>query len=57
MRLRRNLRVRGNGAQRFPPTVIPGAVISPSMDGHIRDFSAKTGEVIWDFDAVRDFPL
>jgi polyvinyl alcohol dehydrogenase (cytochrome) len=44
-----------SGAQRSPPTVIPGAVIAPSMDGHIRAFAVKTGEIIWDFDAVRDF--
>jgi polyvinyl alcohol dehydrogenase (cytochrome) len=44
-----------SSAQRSPPTVIPGAVISPSMDGHIRGFDIKTGKVIWDFDAVRDF--
>ncbi len=44
-----------SGAQRSPPTVIPGAVISPSMDGHVRAFAIKSGEVIWDFDAVRDF--
>jgi polyvinyl alcohol dehydrogenase (cytochrome) len=25
------------------------------MDGHIRAYRAKTGEIIWDFDAVRDF--
>jgi outer membrane protein assembly factor BamB len=25
------------------------------MDGHIRGFDIKTGKVIWDFDAVRDF--
>ncbi len=44
-----------NGAQRSPPTVIPDAVISPSMDGHIRAFQSKTGEIIWDFDALRSF--
>ncbi len=44
-----------SSAQRSPPTVIPGAVIAPSMDGHIRAFDTKTGEIIWDFDAVRDF--
>jgi polyvinyl alcohol dehydrogenase (cytochrome) len=44
-----------SGAQRSPPTVIPGAVIAPSMDGHVRAFSIKTGEVVWDFDAVRDY--
>jgi polyvinyl alcohol dehydrogenase (cytochrome) len=25
------------------------------MDGHIRAFGVKTGELIWDFDAVRDY--
>jgi polyvinyl alcohol dehydrogenase (cytochrome) len=44
-----------SGAQRSPPTVIPGAVIAASMDGHIRAFAVKTGEVIWDFDAVRNY--
>jgi len=43
-------------AQKSPPTAIPGVVFSPSMDGHIRAYQAKTGEIIWDFDAVRDFP-
>jgi polyvinyl alcohol dehydrogenase (cytochrome) len=44
-----------SGAQRSPPTVIPGVVFSPSMDGHIRAFRIKTGEIVWDFDAVRDY--
>ena len=44
-----------SGAQRSPPTVIPGVVFSPSMDGHIRAFSIATGEMIWDFDAVKDY--
>jgi polyvinyl alcohol dehydrogenase (cytochrome) len=44
-----------SGAQRSPPTVIPGVVFSPSMDGHIRAFAVKTGEIVWDYDAVRDF--
>ena len=34
----------------------PGAVIAPSMDGHIRAYDVKTGKIIWDFDAVREFP-
>ena len=42
-------------AQKAPPTVIPGVVFSGSMDGHLRAFQIKTGEIIWDFDAVRDF--
>ena len=44
-----------SGAQRSPPTVIPGVVFSPSMDGHIRAFQIQTGEIIWDFDAAREF--
>ena len=44
-----------SSAQRSPPTVIPGVVFSPSMDGHIRAFQAKNGAIVWDFDAVRDF--
>ena len=39
-----------------PPTVIPGAVISPGLDGHIRAYEILTGKLIWDFDAARDFP-
>ena len=34
--------------------MIPGVVFSPSMDGHIRAFRIGNGEVIWDFNAVRD---
>jgi polyvinyl alcohol dehydrogenase (cytochrome) len=44
-----------SSAQRSPPTVIPGVVFSPSMDGHIRAFQVKTGAIVWDFDAVRDY--
>jgi len=44
-----------SGAQRSPPTVIPGAVFSPSMDGHIRAFAIRTGAIVWDFDALREF--
>ena len=42
-------------AQKSPPTAIPGAVFSPSMDGHIRAYDSKTGKMIWDFNALRDF--
>lgn len=44
-----------SGAQRSPPTIIPGVVFSPSMDGHIRAFRISNGEIVWDFDAVRDY--
>ena len=33
-------------AQKSPPTAIPGAVFSPSMDGHIRAYDSKTGKII-----------
>jgi len=36
-------------------TVIPGAVFSGSMDGHLRAFSTETGEKLWDVDTVRDY--
>lgn len=42
-------------AQKSPPTAIPGAVFSPSMDGHIRAYETKSGRIVWDFDALRDF--
>jgi polyvinyl alcohol dehydrogenase (cytochrome) len=39
-----------------PPTVIPGAVISPGLDGHIRAYESVSGKLIWDFDAGKEFP-
>jgi polyvinyl alcohol dehydrogenase (cytochrome) len=36
-------------------TAIPGVVFSGSLDGHLRGFSSETGQVLWDFDTVRDF--
>jgi polyvinyl alcohol dehydrogenase (cytochrome) len=38
-----------------PVTVIPGAVFSGSMDGHLRAHSTATGQVLWDLDTARDF--
>jgi polyvinyl alcohol dehydrogenase (cytochrome) len=26
------------------------------LDGHLRAYSTSDGKIIWDFDAVRDFP-
>jgi polyvinyl alcohol dehydrogenase (cytochrome) len=43
-------------AQMAPATLIPGAVFSGSMDGHLRAYNASDGAVIWDFDTLRDFP-
>jgi polyvinyl alcohol dehydrogenase (cytochrome) len=39
----------------FPISSIPGVVLSGSVDGHLRAFASKTGEIIWDFDTVRDY--
>ena len=36
-------------------TTIPGAVISGSLDGHVRAYATDTGNVIWDFDSARAF--
>jgi len=37
-------------------TLIPGAVFSGSIDGHIRAFATEDGEVLWDFDTAKEFP-
>jgi polyvinyl alcohol dehydrogenase (cytochrome) len=42
-------------AQSAAVTVIPGVVFSGSVDGHIRAYSAATGEVLWDVDTARQF--
>jgi len=50
--------VNRNGCNTGQPgavTAIPGVVFSGSLDGHLRAYDAATGEVIWDFDTVRDF--
>ncbi len=44
-----------NGAQSAAISAMPGVVFSGSIDGHFRAYSAKTGEIIWDFDTVRDY--
>jgi len=36
-------------------SAIPGVIFSGSDDGHIRAYSSANGEVLWDFDTVRDF--
>ncbi len=40
----------GNGYS-APPSVVNGVVFAPNQDGHIRAFDAKTGAVLWDYDA------
>jgi polyvinyl alcohol dehydrogenase (cytochrome) len=36
-------------------TAIPGAVLSGSLDGGMRAYSAKDGSIIWSFDTNRAF--
>lgn len=38
------------------PTVIDGAVIQGSLDGRLFVLDATTGERLWSYDALRDFP-
>ena len=42
-------------AQSAAVTAIPGVVFSGSMDGHIRAYSAEDGQILWDFDTVREY--
>lgn len=42
-------------AQTAADTVIPGAVFSGSLDGHMRAYSTKDGSVLWDFDTEREY--
>jgi polyvinyl alcohol dehydrogenase (cytochrome) len=44
-----------NGAQSAAVSSIPGVVFSGSVDGHLRAYDARTGEIVWDFDSVRDY--
>lgn len=42
-------------AQPGAVSAMPGVVFSGSVDGHVRAYDAMTGEVIWDYDTVRQF--
>ena len=42
-------------AQSAAVTAIPGVVFSGSVDGHLRGYSASTGEVLWDTDTAHEF--
>jgi polyvinyl alcohol dehydrogenase (cytochrome) len=44
-----------NSAQSAAISSIPGVVFSGSIDGHFRAYSAKTGEILWDFNTARDY--
>src|SRR6202023_2423536 len=43
-------------AQSAAVTAIPGVVFSGALDGHMRAYSTRNGNVIWDFDTAREFP-
>jgi polyvinyl alcohol dehydrogenase (cytochrome) len=45
----------GNPAQAAAVSAMPGIAFSESFGGRLRAYSAKTGEIVWDFDAKRDF--
>jgi len=44
-----------SAAQMAPPTLIPGILFAGSLDGHLRAYDARHGDVIWDFDTAEDF--
>lgn len=44
-----------NSAQSAAISSIPGVVCSGSVDGHLRAFLAKTGEIVWDFNTARGY--
>jgi len=44
-----------NGCLHFQPgavVAIPGAVLSGSLDGHLRAYDAKSGKIVWDLDTA-----
>lgn len=43
-------------AQSGAVTVLPSAIFSGSLDGHLRAYASATGRVIWDYDANHEFP-
>jgi polyvinyl alcohol dehydrogenase (cytochrome) len=45
----------GNKSQLSAVSAMPGLVFSGSWGGHLRAYSTKTGEIVWDFDALRNF--
>ncbi len=42
-------------AQSAAVTVIPGAVFSGSLDGHLRAYSTSDGKILWDYDTAREY--
>ncbi len=42
-------------AQMAPPTLIPGVLFAGSLDGHLRAYDTRNGDVLWDFDTAQEF--
>jgi polyvinyl alcohol dehydrogenase (cytochrome) len=42
-------------AQSAAVSLIPGVVFSGGLDGHMRAYSTKDGQIIWDVDTERDY--
>ena len=42
-------------AQSAAVTAIPGIVFSGGLDGHLRAYAAKTGEIIWNVDTMQEY--
>src|SRR5207245_2503966 len=45
-----------SAAQPAPVSAMPGVVFAGSLDGHLRAYDSENGHIIWDFDALREFP-
>ncbi len=43
------------GANSAAPTVVPGIVFAGSLDGHIRAYSTRNGQIIWDYNTIREY--
>jgi polyvinyl alcohol dehydrogenase (cytochrome) len=48
-------RERCSPAQSAAVSAIPGVTFSGSVDGHLRAYSATNGNILWDFDTVRNY--
>jgi polyvinyl alcohol dehydrogenase (cytochrome) len=46
----------GNRAQAAAVSAMPGIAFSASFGGHLRAYSTKNGEIVWDFNAAQMFP-
>lgn len=45
-----------SAAQMAPPSMIPGVVFAGSLDGHLRAYDARNGNVLWDFNTAQQYP-